>query len=109
MRERLAAGAALGGRALLQAADTALLAVGEDDIRALERDHPRRVRWLLKLKKEPETTAAALRGVSSALLAFAAVACAIWVGENLRSAGLHANSGARSSSWPVCWPERWRW
>jgi len=92
MLELLAAGAALAGCALLQAADTALLAVGEDDIRGLEQDHGRRVRWLLKLKKEPETTAAALRGVSSALLAFAAVACAIWVGEILRRAGVHANS-----------------
>ena len=52
MLELLAAGAALAGRALLQAADTALLAVGEDELRALEREHPHRVRWLLKLKKE---------------------------------------------------------
>src|SRR5439155_11291240 len=92
MLELLAAGAALGGRALLQAADTALLAVGEDELHALERDHPRRVRWLLKLKKEPETTAAALRGVSSALLAFAAVACAIWAGDILLRAGVHSSS-----------------
>src|SRR6267378_4437023 len=92
MLELLAAGAALAGRALLQAADTALLAVGEDELRALERDHPHRVRWLLKLKKEPETTAAALRGASSALLAFAAVACAIVAGDILLSAGVHSSS-----------------
>src|SRR6266403_2517779 len=92
MLELLAAGAALAGRALLQAADTALLAVGEDELRALERDHPHRVRWLLKLKKEPETTAAALRGASSALLAFAAVACAIVVGDILLRAGVHSSS-----------------
>jgi CBS domain containing-hemolysin-like protein len=92
MLELLAAGAALAGRALLQAADTALLAVGEDELRALEPEHPHRVRWLLKLKKEPETTAAALRGASSALLAFAAVACAIVVGDILLGAGVHSNS-----------------
>src|SRR5467141_2483624 len=92
MLELLAAGAALAGRALLQAADTALLAVGEDDLRALGRAHPHRVRWLLKLKQEPETTAAALRGASSALLAFAAVACAIVVGDILLRAGVHSNS-----------------
>ena len=92
MLELLAAGAALAGRALLQAADTALLAVGEDELRALERDHPHRVRWLLKLKKEPETTAAALRGASSALLAFAAVACAIVAGDILLRAGVHSSS-----------------
>src|SRR5262249_49094340 len=89
MLELLAAGAALAGRALLQAADTALLAVGEDEIRALEEQHPHRVRWLIELKREPETTAAALRGVSSALLAFAAVACAIVVGDILLRAGVH--------------------
>ncbi len=92
MLELLAAGAALAARALLQAADTALLAVGEDELRALERDHPHRVRWLLRLKKEPETTAAALRGASSALLAFAAVACAIVVGDILLRAGVHSSS-----------------
>ena len=92
MLELLAAGAALAGRALLQAADTALLAVGEDELRALDGEHPHRVHWLLKLKKEPETTAAALRGASSALLAFAAVACAIVVGDILLRAGVHSNS-----------------
>ncbi|MGZ6125766.1 MAG: CNNM domain-containing protein, partial [Myxococcales bacterium] len=92
MLELLAAGAALAGRALLQAADTALLAVGEDEVRALETDHPVRARWLLTLKREPESTAAALRGLSSALLAFAAVACAIVVGDILFRAGVHSNS-----------------
>src|SRR5207248_3281314 len=81
MLELLAAGAALAGRALLQAADTALLAVAEDELRAEEQHHPLRTRRLLELKREPESTAAALRGASSALLAFAAVACAIVVGD----------------------------
>src|SRR5207248_6271290 len=92
MLELLAAGAALAGRALLQAADTALLAVAEDELRAEEQHHPLRTRWLLELKREPETTAAALRGASSSLLAFAAVACAIVVGDVLFRAGVHSNS-----------------
>jgi CBS domain containing-hemolysin-like protein len=92
MLELLAAGAALAGRALLQAADTALLAVGEDELRARESERPVRTRWLLTLKREPESTAAALRGLSSALLAFAAVACAIVVGDVLFRAGVHSNS-----------------
>ena len=92
MLELLAAGAALAGRALLQAADTALLAVGEDEVRARGSESPVRARWLLRLKKEPESTAAALRGLSSALLAFAAVACAIVVGDILFRAGVHSNS-----------------
>src|SRR5256712_769199 len=92
MLELLAAGAALAGRALLQAADTGLLAVGEDDLRAEEHHYPLRARWLLELKREPESTAAALRGASSALLAFAAVACAIVVGDILFRAGVHSNS-----------------
>jgi CBS domain containing-hemolysin-like protein len=92
MLELLAAGAALAGRALLQAADTALLAVGEDEVRARESEQPVRTRWLLTLKREPESTAAALRGLSSALLAFAAVACAIVVGDILFRAGVHSNS-----------------
>jgi CBS domain containing-hemolysin-like protein len=92
MLELLAAGAALGGRALLQAADTALLAVGEDEIRGVEAGHRHRARWLLALKRDPEPTAAALRGASSALLAFAAVACAIVVGDVLFRAGVHSNS-----------------
>ena len=92
MLELLAAGAALAGRALLQAADAAVLAVGEDEIRAAQGQSPRAVRWLLKLKAHPEPTAAALRGASSSLLAFAAVACAIVVGDVLFRAGVHSNS-----------------
>ena len=92
MLELVAAGAALGARALLQAADAAVLAVGEDDVRAAAAANPRRARWLLDLKKHPEPTAAALRGASSSLLAFAAVACAIVVGDVLLRAGVHANS-----------------
>jgi len=92
MLELLAAGAALAGRALLQAADAAITAVGEDEVRARAQQHPRRVRWLLAMKKNPEPTAAALRGASSSLLAFAAVACAIVVGDVLFRAGVHSNS-----------------
>src|SRR5438552_6563623 len=92
MLELLAAGAALAGRALLQAADAALIAVGEDEVRAQHAQHPRQARWLLDLKRHPEPTAAALRGASSSLLAFAAVACAIVVGDVLFRAGVHSNS-----------------
>src|SRR5260221_1652929 len=92
MLELLAAGAALAGRALLQAADAALIAVGEDELRAVRQENPRRAGWLLQLKKHPEPTAAALRGASSSLLAFAAVACAIVVGDVLFRAGVHSNS-----------------
>ncbi|HET7785988.1 MAG TPA: hypothetical protein VFL36_08450, partial [Myxococcales bacterium] len=92
MLELLAAGAALAGRALLQAADAAILASGEDELRARADAHPRQVRWLLELKKDPEPTATALRGASSSLLAFAAVACAIVVGDILFRAGVHSNS-----------------
>ena len=92
MLELLAAGAALAGRALLQAADAAVLAVGEDEVREGGARHPRRARWLLELKQDPEPTAAALRGASSALLAFAAVACAIVVGDVLLKAGMYAAS-----------------
>src|SRR5437764_1005929 len=92
MLELLAAGAALAGRALLQAADAALIAVGEDELRAVQPENPRRAGWLLQLKKHPEPTAAALRGSSSSLLAFAAVACAIVVGDVLFRAGVHSNS-----------------
>src|SRR5437660_7036200 len=92
MLELLAAGAALAGRALLQAADAALLAVGEDEIRAVQLEHPGRAGWLLERKRHPEPTAAALRGASSSLLAFAAVACAIVVGDVLFRAGVHPNS-----------------
>src|SRR5260370_32363225 len=92
MLELMAAGAAVGGRALLQAADAALIAVGEDEVRAGSRQRPRAARWLLRLKAQPETTATALRGASSSLLAFAAVACAIVAGDVLFRAGVHANS-----------------
>jgi putative hemolysin len=90
--ELLAAGGALAGRALLQAADAAIIAVGEDEVRPQKRQHPRRAEWLLRLKQNPEPTAAALRGASSSLLAFAAVACAIVVGDVLFHAGVHSNS-----------------
>ena len=53
MLELLAAGAALAGRALLQAAETAVLALGEDEIRAQVQRHPHRARWLLQLKQDP--------------------------------------------------------
>src|SRR3954464_6231463 len=92
MLELLAAGGALAGRALLQAADAAILAIGEDELRAASDEHPRRAGWLLELKRHPEPTAAALRGSSSSLLAFAAVACAIVVGDVLFRAGVHSNS-----------------
>src|SRR5207302_1806967 len=83
MLELLAAGAALIGRALLQAADAALLAIGEDEAREIaeEPNAPSSARWLLELKQDPEPTAAALRAMSSGLLAFAAVACAIVAGN----------------------------
>ena len=92
MLELLAAGGALLGRALLQAADAAVTAVGEDEVRAAKPENPRRAAWLLALKRQPEPTAAALRGASSSLLAFAAVACAIVVGDVLFRAGVHSNS-----------------
>ena len=94
MLELLAAGAALAGRALLQAADAAILAVGEDEVREESARHPQRARWLLELKQDPQPTAAALRGASSGLLAFAAVACALVVGDVLLKAGLYASSRA---------------
>src|SRR5258708_36017876 len=92
MLELAAAGAALAGRALLQAADAAVLAVAEDEVRAGQDRHPWRSRWLLALKADREPTAAALRGASSSLLAFAAAACAIVVGDVLLQAGVHAAS-----------------
>jgi CBS domain containing-hemolysin-like protein len=92
MLELLAAGGALAGRALLQAADAAVLAVGDDEVRESPAAHRRSGRWLLELKSHPEPTAAALRGASSSLLAFAAVACAIVVGDVLVTAGLHPAS-----------------
>jgi len=78
MLELPAAAAALIGRAVLQAADAALLAVGEDDLRRADATQMKLVlRWVRDLKRHPEPTAAALRGASSALLAFAAVASAL--------------------------------
>ena len=55
---------------------------------AAKPENPRRAAWLLALKRQPEPTAAALRGASSSLLAFAAVACAIVVGDVLFRAGV---------------------
>ncbi|HEY6912785.1 MAG TPA: hemolysin family protein [Myxococcales bacterium] len=95
MLELLAAGAALACRALLQAAEAAVLALGEDEIREQLQKNPHRARWLLRLKQHPEPTAASLRGASSALLAFAAVACAIVVGDVLFRAGVHASSRSK--------------
>ena len=79
--ELLAAATALVGRAVLQAADAALLALGADEARAAEHrpGSARRVAWVLALKAQPEPTAAALRAASSGLLAFAAVECALVV------------------------------
>src|SRR5437588_3250541 len=90
MLELLAAGSALVGRALLQAADAALLAIGEDEAREIaeEPNAPSSARWLLELKQDPEPTAAALRAMSSGLLAFAAVACAIVAGNALGRHGV---------------------
>src|SRR5207245_10022171 len=96
MIELVAAGAALASRALLQAADTALLAVSEDELRAAQ-GTPRRARWVLELKRDPEPTAATLRAAASALLAFAAVACAIWVNGVLARAGIARASMSRAS------------
>jgi CBS domain containing-hemolysin-like protein len=92
MLELLAASTALAARALLQAAEAALIAAGEDELRAHAEESPRRVRWLLELKADPEPTAASLRAASSSLLAFAAVGCAIVVGDVLLRAGWHATS-----------------
>ena len=96
MIELVAAGAALASRALLQAADVAVLAVGEDELRETQ-GTPRRVRWLLSLKRDPEPTAAALRAAASGLLAFAAVACAIWVNGVLARAGIARASMSRAT------------
>jgi CBS domain containing-hemolysin-like protein len=96
MIELVAAGAALASRALLQAADAALLAVGEDELRAAH-GTPRRVRWVLALKNDPEPTAAAVRAAASGLLAFAAVACAIWVNGVLARAGIARASMSRAT------------
>src|SRR6266851_1788079 len=96
MIELAAAGAALASRALLQAADAALFAVGEDELREAQ-GTPRRVRWVLALKRDPEPTAAALRAAASGLLAFAAVACAIWVNGVLARAGIARASMSRAT------------
>src|SRR5256885_15672337 len=80
MLELVAAGAALIGRALLQGEDAAILAVSEQDLRAsaTEPHLATSARRVLELKSDPEATAAALRAAGSGLLAFAAVAGAIW-------------------------------
>ena len=96
MIELVAAGAALASRALLQAADVALTAVGEDELREAH-GSPRRVRWVLSMKRDPEPTAAALRAAASGLLAFAAVACAIWVNGILARAGIARASMSRAT------------
>jgi len=96
MIELVAAGAALASRALLQAADVALTAVGEDELREAQ-GSPRRVRWVLSMKRDPEPTAAALRAAASGLLAFAAVACAIWVNGILARAGIARASMSRAT------------
>ena len=85
-----AAAMALIGRALLQAVDAAVLALGQDEARAAaEAPHaPRSARWLLQLKQDPETTAASLRAATSGLLAFAAVALALAAGTQLNRAGV---------------------
>ncbi|MFL5405363.1 MAG: hemolysin family protein [Myxococcales bacterium] len=90
MLELVAAGAALIGRALLQGEDAAVLAVSEQDLRdaATEPHLATSARRVLELKSDPEATAAALRAAGSGLLAFAAVACAIWVNGVLTRAGI---------------------
>lgn len=79
MLELPAAGLALLGRALIQAADSAMLAIGEEDLRRGEsKAHAQlTLRWVRSMKSHPEPTAAAMRAASSGLLAFAAVACAL--------------------------------
>src|SRR3989442_12349641 len=99
MIELVAAGAALASRALLQAADAALIAVGEDELREAQ-GTPRRVRWVLSMKREPEPTAAALRAAASGLLAFAAGACALWVNGILPRAGVPPPALARAQLQP---------
>ena len=78
MLELAVACAALIGRALLQAADAAVLAVGEAETRAMAAapSSPISARLLADLKAHPEPTAAALRGASHVLLALAALASA---------------------------------
>jgi CBS domain containing-hemolysin-like protein len=86
----LLAAAALVARALFQAADAALLALGEEEVRETAQAEGARwaARWLLHLKQSPEPTAAALRAMSSGLLAFAAVAFALAAGAALSQAGI---------------------
>jgi len=81
MLELPVAALALLGRAAIQAADAAMLAIGEEDLRRGESMAQVRLslRWVREMKKHPEPTAAALRGASSGLLAFAAVACALYL------------------------------
>ena len=81
----LLAALALVARALLQAADAALLALGEDEVREASEqpDAPASTRWLLQMKRDPEATAASIRAMSSSMLAFAAVACALAAGSYL--------------------------
>ncbi len=76
MLELPVAALALLGRAAIQAADAAMLAIGEDDLRRGEAMAQVKLslRWVREMKKHPEPTAAALRGASSGLLAFAAAA-----------------------------------
>ncbi|HVI22065.1 MAG TPA: hemolysin family protein [Myxococcales bacterium] len=99
MLELVAAGAALIGRALLQGEDAAVLAVSEQDLRdaATEPHLATSARRVLELKSDPEATAAALRAAGSALLAFAAVACAIWVNGVLTRAGIARASMSSAS------------
>src|SRR4051812_36537134 len=99
MLELVAAGAALIGRALLQGEDAAILAVSEQDLHEAEnRPHlAASARRVLEMKRDPEATAAALRAVGSGLLAFAAVACAIWVNGVLARAGIARASMSRAS------------
>ena len=85
-------GATLAVLAVLIVVALVLTRGAENSLRAAAVESPRRARWLLELKKHPEPTAAALRGASSSLLAFAAVACAIVVGDVLVRAGVHSQS-----------------
>jgi len=95
MLELVAAALSLVGRALLQAADAALLALGRDEARAAAEatTATRSARWLPDLKREPEVTAAALRASSSGLLAFGAVAAALAAGNALGRADVWVPRG----------------
>ena len=83
MLELAVAGVALVGRAVMQAGESALLALGEDETKeaAARSTTSTRAALLLDLKANLEPTAAALRAASSGLLAFAAVIAAVWVGD----------------------------